>query len=370
MDAKGGKVQHNATNGNKDTCSPLYTFTQAEYDKLIPPAIITPVVAKPTMVADSVAKFAKGTNSKVNAAVNVVVIGDLNLAAGNIKLSTNTAGATVKSVTAQSAIDSTLSKSKSLTTLKSKTKTTGYVITFELSKAGQFAFNVVDSITVKSPAQVEIATIEGKASTVSPIYTLTQTEYEKLYPPQVTPTPTPVVTKPSVLVPATANFKLGSGDKVNATITILTQGDVTLATNSFRLVSNTANATVKSVEPLKSIDTSFSTFKTRDLKATKVASYAVTFELAKAGQFTFNIIDGKGGKIDLATADGRTDVISPIYKISDADYDKYIPKVATITYKDGQYSTNSSEYYIPFTLENYSTTININDINVTKNTTG
>ena len=370
-----GQVEITTIEGKTSTVSPIYTLTQAEYEKIYPPKVTTPstptpIVVKPTMVADSVAKFSKGTNSKVNAAVNVVVIGDLNLAAGNVKLGTNTAGATVKSVTAQSAIDSTLTKSKSLTTLKSKTKTTGYVITFELSKAGQFSFNVVDSTIVKSPNQIEISTIEGKASTVSPIYTLSQTEYEKLYPPVVTPTPTPVVTKASVLVPATANFKLGTGDKVNATITVLTQGDVTLAANSFRMVTNTANATVKSVEPLKSIDTSFSTFKTRDLKATKTASYKVTFELAKAGQFTFNVIDAKGGKIDLATADGRTDVISPIYKISDTDYEKLIPKVSTITYKDGQYSTNSAEYYIPFALVNYSSPVSMNEINVTKNTTG
>ncbi len=378
LDAKGGKVQHNATNGNKDTCSPLYTLTEAEYNKLIPPAVTptpsTPVATKPTMVVDSAPKYSVVSN-KVNAALNVIVVGDLALTKDNIKLSTNTAGATVKSVTAQKAVDATLSKSKPLASLKATAKTTGYVITFELAKAGNYSFGVIPSTTAKSATQIEIASIDGKTGTVSPTYTLTEAEYKKLIPPAVTPTPTPVA-KPSVLVSNTANYSVVSS-KVNATVNIVVLGDLSLTKDNIKLSTNTAGATVKSIGVQNSIDAALSkapSLNTKQKTAQKTTPYQITFELTKAGNFSFNVVDSttvkNPGQVSIVTLEGKTGTVSPTYTLTEAEYNKIVPKPSAIIYKEGSYSTTAAEYIIPFTLENYSSPISMNEINVTKNTTG
>ena len=377
LDAKGGKVQHNATNGNKDTCSPLYTLTEAEYNKLIPPAVTptpTPVATKPTMVVDSAPKYSVVSN-KVNAALNVIVVGDLSLTKDNIKFSTNTAGATVKSVTAQKAVDATLSKSKPLASLKATAKTTGYVITFELAKAGNYSFGVIPSTTAKSATQIEIASIDGKTGTVSPTYTLTEAEYNKLIPPAVTPTPTPVA-KPSVLVSNTANYSVVSS-KVNATVNIVVLGDLSLTKDNIKLSTNTAGATVKSIGVQNSIDAALSkapSLNTKQKTAQKTTPYQITFELTKAGNFSFNVVDSttvkNPGQVSIVTLDGKTGTVSPTYTLSDAEYNKIVPKTPTIAYREGSYSTSAAEYIIPFSLVDYSSPVSINEVNVTKNTTG
>ena len=339
LDAKGGKVQHNATNGNKDTCSPLYTLTEAEYNKLIPPAVTptpTPVATKPTMVVDSAPKYSVVSN-KVNAALNVIVVGDLALTKDNIKLSTNTAGATVKSVTAQKAVDATLSKSKPLASLKATAKTTGYVITFELAKAGNYSFGVIPSTTAKSATQIEIASIDGKTGTVSPTYTLTEAEYNKLIPPaQTTPTPTPVA-KPSVLVSNTANYSVVSS-KVNATVNIVVLGDLSLTKDNIKLSTNTAGATVKSIGAQNSIDAALSkapSLNTKQKTAQKTTPYQITFELTKAGNFSFNVVDSttvkNPGQVSIVTLEGKTGTVSPTYTLTDAKYKELIPPAVTPT---------------------------------------
>ena len=69
---------------------------------------------------------------------------------------------------------------------------------------------------------------------------------------------TPAVTaKASVLVPDSAKFSLGSNNKINAAVSVVTQGDVSLSKDRITLVTNTAGATVKSITVLKSIESSF-----------------------------------------------------------------------------------------------------------------
>ena len=393
LDAKGGKVQHNATNGNKDTCSPLYTLTEAEYNKLIPPAQTTPstpVATKPTMVVDSAPKYSVVSN-KVNAALNVIVVGDLALTKDNIKLSTNTAGATVKSVTAQKAVDATLSKSKPLASLKATAKTTGYVITFELAKAGNYSFGVIPSTTAKSATQIEIASIDGKTGTVSPTYTLTEAEYNKLIPPAVTPTPTPVA-KPSVLVSNTANYSVVSS-KVNATVNIVVLGDLSLTKDNIKLSTNTAGATVKSIGVQNSIDAALSkapSLNTKQKTAQKTTPYQITFELTKAGNFSFNVVDSttvkNPGQVSIVTLDGKTGTVSPTYTLSTTEYNKLLPPPAStpstpatqevkpvLQYfkkSDSHYPTYEPVVRFPFDLKDVTYTLTKNNIKVVTNNCG
>ena len=196
------------------------------------------------------------------------------------------------------------------------------------------------------------------------------------------------MTAPVVLVDSNAKYSVVN-KKVNATVNIAVEGDLNVTAKNIEFDLNTVGATVKSVAPLKTLDTSLTKIQTpvkTKATATKVTGYTITFELSKAGQFIFRVLDAKGGKVQHNATNGNKDTCSPLYTLTQTEYDKLIPPAqttpstpATQTVKPVlQYYKKSSSHYpmyepvvrFPFELKDVTYTLTKNNIKVVTNNCG